>query len=172
VILETQRVRDVAEFLAPLVAVGAITGVLLVVQDGPQEERGDAPTITPAAEEAPTTTEPSIVDEIRLEAAPGAPQGADGMAAIGELPGGALTLYVIGTVQGTGRDEGYEVWLYNSRHDAQSMGAQLAGADGTFQGQGPLPPSYKRFQYIDVSREPLDTNAEHSGRSILRGRIP
>ena len=52
------------------------------------------------------------------------------------------------------------------------MGAQLAGADGTFQGQGPLPPSYKRFRYIDVSREPLDTNAEHSGRSILRGRIP
>jgi hypothetical protein len=167
------RGRDIAEFLAPLAVVGVITGVLLVVQDGPKDEGGsDAPAIATTTEESTPAEAPSIVDEITLEAAPGAPQETDGTAAIAEIPGGALALYVTGTVEPTGTDEGYEVWLYNSRDDALSVGAQRAGADGTFEGQAPLPPEYKRFKYVDVSREKLDTNTEHSGRSVLRGRMP
>jgi len=68
--------------------------------------------------------------------------------------------------------QAYEVWLYNSKTDAKSLGAQVTDARGTYQGAGPLPSDYRRFKYIDVSREPIDQNRGHSGVSILRGKIP
>jgi hypothetical protein len=68
--------------------------------------------------------------------------------------------------------EAYEVWLYNSPKDARSLGAQVTDSRGTFQGAGPLPSDYGHFQFIDVSREPIDQNRNHSGDSVLRGKIP
>lgn len=65
----------------------------------------------------------------------------------------------------------YEVWLYNSPQDARSLGAQVTDQRGTFQGAGPLPADYQRFQFIDVSREPIDQNRSHSGVSVLRGKL-
>jgi hypothetical protein len=67
--------------------------------------------------------------------------------------------------------EAYEVWLYNSPTDAKSLGAQVTDKDGNFQGAGPLPADYKKYKYIDISREKVDTNRAHSGISILRGAI-
>jgi hypothetical protein len=66
----------------------------------------------------------------------------------------------------------YEVWLYNTRTDAKSLGAQVTNAQGAYQGAGPLPSDYARFKYIDISREPIDQNRGHSGDSVLRGKIP
>ena len=67
--------------------------------------------------------------------------------------------------------EAYEVWLYNSPTDAKSLGAQVTDKDGNFQGAGPLPEDYKKYKFIDISREKVDTNRAHSGISILRGAI-
>jgi anti-sigma-K factor RskA/sigma-70-like protein len=67
--------------------------------------------------------------------------------------------------------QAYEVWLYNSPKDARSLGAQVTDQRGTFQGAGPLPDDYQRFQFIDVSREAIDQNRSHSGNSVLRGKI-
>src|SRR4051794_16053844 len=67
--------------------------------------------------------------------------------------------------------QAYEVWLYNSPKDARSLGAQVTDQRGTFQGAGPLPTDYQRFQFIDVSREAIDQNRAHSGNSVLRGKI-
>jgi hypothetical protein len=67
--------------------------------------------------------------------------------------------------------QAYEVWLYNSPKDARSLGAQVTDQRGTFQGAGPLPTDYQRFQFIDVSREAIDQNRSHSGNSVLRGKI-
>jgi hypothetical protein len=66
----------------------------------------------------------------------------------------------------------YEVWLYNSRTDAKSLGAQVTNAQGAYQGAGPLPSDYARFKYIDISLERIDQNRAHSGDSVLRGTIP
>ena len=68
--------------------------------------------------------------------------------------------------------EAYEVWLYNSRTDAKSLGAQITDSKGNLQGAGPLPSNFSRFKYIDISREPIDQNKAHSGRSLLRGPVP
>lgn len=65
----------------------------------------------------------------------------------------------------------YEVWLYNSRGDAVSIGAQLTDANGNLQGAGPVPENFESYRFIDVSRESIDQNAQHSGRSVLRGDV-
>ena len=79
-------------------------------------------------------------------------------------------------VQAAGLDpsrqrEAYEVWLYNSPEDAQSLGAQVTDAQGSYQGAGPLPEDFERYGFIDVSREPINDDGKHSGQSILRGKF-
>jgi hypothetical protein len=64
---------------------------------------------------------------------------------------------------------GYVVWLYNSITDAHSLGGALRG---TFTTESPLPPDYRRYRFIDVSREPADGNRNHSGLSVLRAPLP
>jgi Anti-sigma-K factor rskA/Sigma-70, region 4 len=66
----------------------------------------------------------------------------------------------------------YQVWLYNSPQDAESIGIQVTDRQGTYQGAGALPKDYAKYRYIDVSREPIDRNEAHSGDSVLRGRMP
>jgi Anti-sigma-K factor rskA len=67
--------------------------------------------------------------------------------------------------------EAYEVWLYNSPSDAKSLGAQVTDSRGTYQGAGPLPSDFERYQFIDVSREPINDDGRHSGQSVLRGKV-
>jgi Anti-sigma-K factor rskA/Sigma-70, region 4 len=108
-------------------------------------------------------------------------QGGDGRAASGRPAGIAVVAEQNGRRQlivqaaslaPSGRREAYEVWLYNSPEDAKSVGAQVTDARGTYQGAGPLPANFEKYRFIDVSREPIDRNAAHSGESVLRGRVP
>ncbi len=59
----------------------------------------------------------------------------------------------------------YQVWLYNSIIDARPIGT---GNGSRFTVTAGLPASWKRFRFIDVSREPRDGNLSHSGESVLR----
>jgi len=60
---------------------------------------------------------------------------------------------------------GYVVWMYDSVTDARA----LAGArSGNFRVTPRLPAGYRRYRFIDVSREPADGNRNHSGQSVLR----
>lgn len=64
---------------------------------------------------------------------------------------------------------GYVVWLYNSVSDARSL---ASSRKGRFRVSTPLPSGYKRYRYIDISREPADGNRNHSGQSVLRVALP
>ena len=75
------------------------------------------------------------------------------------------------TIKNKRPQDAYEVWLYNSRTDARAIGAQVTDRRGNYQGAGVLPANFKRYACIDVSREPLDRDQAHSGRSVLRGRL-
>jgi hypothetical protein len=67
----------------------------------------------------------------------------------------------------------YQVWLYNSPRDAKSLGGQVADENGNFQGVNELPKGFEKYRFIDISREPLNTNQRtHSGQSVLRGAVP
>ena len=67
--------------------------------------------------------------------------------------------------------EAYEVWLYNSPEDAKSLGAQVTDQQGSYQGAGPLPEDFANYEFIDVSREPINDDGKHSGKSVLRGKF-
>lgn len=60
---------------------------------------------------------------------------------------------------------GYVIWLYDSVTDARSLTGSLKG---NFKVDMPLPRGYRRYRYLDISREPADGNRNHSGQSVLR----
>lgn len=96
---------------------------------------------------------------------------AAGVALVAQRAGGRQ-LIVQATLPASRSGEAYEVWLYNSRTDARSLGAQVSDARGSYQGVAPLPADFRRYSFIDVSRERVDRDRSHSGRSVLRGRTP
>jgi hypothetical protein len=109
-----------------------------------------------------------IVGQLVLRPVAGA-QGA-GVAVIAQQ-GNQRQLIVQARLQPNKNREAYEVWLFNSKGDARSLGAQVTDQQGTYQGAGPLPNDFRRYRYIDISREQVDQNTGHSGSSVLRGEI-
>lgn len=95
---------------------------------------------------------------------------ARGVAVITEQRGNRQ-LVVQAMVSPNEAEEAYEVWLYNSESDAVSLGAQIADDAGAFQGAGPLPENFERYDFIDVSRESIRGDTGHSGDSVLRARL-
>ena len=74
----------------------------------------------------------------------------------------------------SGQSEGYYVWLYNSPDDARSLGGQVTDQQGSYQALGAFPADYKKYKYIDITRQQVgnDPNVKHSGESVLRGPMP
>jgi hypothetical protein len=113
------------------------------------------------------TNQPRLVGQTVLRPVAGNKRGG-GVAVVAER-GNQRQLIVQAQLQPSARRTAYEVWLYNSAGDAQSIGAQVTDKQGRYQGAGPLPADFAKFKYIDISREPIDRNAKHSGQSVLRG---
>jgi Anti-sigma-K factor rskA/Sigma-70, region 4 len=95
-----------------------------------------------------------------------------GIAIVVEQDGKRQLLVQAARLSPSGEREAYEVWLYNSRGDAKTLGGQVTDQQGNYQAVGPLPQDFGDYRFIDVSREPLDRKPGHSGNSILRGRVP
>jgi len=97
-------------------------------------------------------------------------------------PAGAVVVLGQGTqravqVQATGLDPStqkfaYQFWLYDSKGNARSLGAQVTDQNGTLQAIGNLPKGFEKYRYFDLSREDIGGEEGHSGQSILRGRMP
>ena len=66
----------------------------------------------------------------------------------------------------------YQFWLYDSKGNARSLGAQVTDKEGTLQAVGNLPDGFEKYRYFDLSQEPIGGPKGHSGQSVLRGRIP
>ena len=94
-------------------------------------------------------------------------QGAAGIVQSGDV----RQLVVRAQLPRSRRGEAYEVWLYNSDEDAQSIGAQITDQQGVFSGAKELPEGYERYEFIDVSRETVTGPKAHSGDSVLRGAL-
>ena len=60
---------------------------------------------------------------------------------------------------------GYVVWLYDSVTDARALAGFRRGRARV---TARLPEGYRRYRFIDVSREQPDGNSNHSGQSVLR----
>ena len=73
-------------------------------------------------------------------------------------------------------DGDYEAWLLDSTSlqgpdlRMQALGVMGAKADQELTVPGTL--DLHRFNIVDISAEPHDGDATHSGRSLLRGNLP
>ena len=122
-----------------------------------------------AAKSNDANAQTRVLGALPLQTVAGARRGR-GVAVIAEK-GRRRSLIVNATLPRVANRQAYEVWLYNSDRDAKSMGAQVTDQQGGFQGAATLPGDFERYRFIDVSRERIDRNVAHSGRSVLRGRI-
>ena len=57
------------------------------------------------------------------------------------------------------------MWLYNSIGDARLIDSAVGSTQDVDE---PLPADAGRYRFVDVSREPIDENPNHSGASVLR----
>jgi hypothetical protein len=85
--------------------------------------------------------------------------------------GGETEINIQAALNPTGQNEAYEVWLYNSNEDAQSLGAQVTDNQGRFAGRNALPANWRDYDSINVSREPVDENRGYSGETVLQARV-
>ena len=130
---------------------------------GGDDDGDDSPT---AGERAQQDIE--IVGQVQLKKVAG--QNGAGIAIITNTDG-KPEINLQAALNPTGQNQAYEVWLYNSNEDAQSLGAQVTDQQGRFAGRRELPADWRDYELIDISRETVDRNAAHSGESVLQARI-
>jgi len=105
-------------------------------------------------------------------AADTAPKRAAGAAVLlGQGGDRAIQVQVTGLERSNDRFA-YEVWLYDTKDRARSVGGTLTDANGNFAASANLPKNFAGFRFIDISREPVGGPRTHSGQSVLRGAMP
>ncbi len=68
----------------------------------------------------------------------------------------------------SGKQNAYEVWLYNSPSNAVALGAQFTDANGALQGRGAIPANFASYRYVVLSREKVGTNPKAPSDLVLR----
>jgi hypothetical protein len=161
------RRRRIAAAIGALGLVAAIVlAIVLIGGDEEGDERGSQPGSTQQAQGQPQAR---LVGQAPMK--PVGESDAQGVGVIAERGGQSQLLVQAQGLRPSGEESAYEVWLYNSRGDAISLGGQVTDEQGNLQGAGPLPPNYRSYRFVDISREQLDRNPKHSGNSILRVSI-
>ena len=111
---------------------------------------------------------------VELEALPGTPSAVRGTACVAAVPDRTLRVEADGMPAVS--DAVYTVWLLDpsSLSDPGGIRLQALGNLGDQpEADFPIPGSIDLSQYsvIDISREPTDGDATHSGDSLLRGQL-
>ncbi|MEJ7655878.1 MAG: anti-sigma factor [Thermoleophilaceae bacterium] len=152
------------------VAAGVVAVVLAIVLTSGGDEKTDRASSPPPPSQQQQGPQAQLVGQAELERV--GRGDAQGVAVIARRGGEFQLLVQARGLEPSGRGSAYEVWLYNSRRDAQSLGGQVTDNDGSLQGAGPLPATFRSYRFVDISREKIDRNAGHSDDSVLRIPIP
>ena len=112
---------------------------------------------------------------VRLTPLPGAPSGTSATACL-VTESGERKLRISASGLPAPADGFYEVWLIDpsSLQTPQSVRMATVGTLGVTSSEDfTLPPTVdlKRYRVVDISAEPDDGNAAHSGHSLLRGEL-
>jgi hypothetical protein len=113
-------------------------------------------------EEEPQRRTLQLGPTAQLEALPGMPEARARARLVRRDGRDRLDLRVAGLPRPRGR---YTVWLYSSVTRARSLGSFPSG---DIELDAPLPRDAERYRDVDISLEPDDDNANHSGDSYLR----
>ena len=156
----TSRRRSWLPIVLPILLVLAVAALIIAVGSG---DDGDDQASKPPAElqrTQPTTPDtPPKAEEpkpTRLTAL-----GSGGATGTAAVEGDRLTMTLRDLPGANGAT--YTVWLYDSVIDAKQIGAVK---DGKVDAK--LPKDADKYEFVDVSTEPRDGNANHSGQSVLR----
>jgi hypothetical protein len=129
-----------------------------------------APTSTPTPQAQPCAG----VADVRLQALPGVPAGVTGHACL-RISDGQRRLYIHAEGMPSQPDGDYEAWLLDATSLAgPTLRMEALGVLGNSTDQNlPLPSNLdlSKYNIIDISAEPHDGNASHSGHSLLRGTL-
>jgi hypothetical protein len=154
---DRRRRRPMAAIV--VIAIGALLGgfIGLLLFGGDSEDGGDS--ATPAASAPAPAPTPASVDLKPVLA------GFTGRGTARIEGSGADARLIMSLRDLPPREEAYAVWLYNALTDAvmidRVVGTRL-DVDKV------LPADPADYKFIDVSREPIDDNPNHSGSSVLR----
>lgn len=161
-----RRRQALAGLVALLVLVAGVTTWLIAGGDEQAERASGDDQTQPAGQGGA----PRILQQVDLRPPEGGGD-ARGQAVVAQRGNQTQLAIAAQGLEMTGRNEAYEVWLYNSQEDARSIGAQVTDREGNFQGAGPLPDDWQKYRFVDVSLEKVDRNPANSGNSVLRGRL-
>ena len=155
----SSEARRRARRRAWLIAGAALTagGVALVL--ALSSGGGNEPSLGPEAGQPKAAPAPTAAAH-PVALAPVTANGASGSA---QLRGSQLRLRVSGLPAGS-----YSVWLFDDVSDARQV-AHFKGVGAVVSAS--LPKGFGHYSSIDVSREPADGNANHSGDSVLRAPL-
>jgi hypothetical protein len=155
---DRRRRRPMAAIV--VIVIGALLGgfIGLLFFGGDSEDDGDSGNAPAASAPAPAPAPESVDLQPVLAGFP-----ARGTARI--EGSGANSRLIMSLRDLPPREEAYAVWLYNSLTDAVMID-RVVGTRLDVDRVLPADPAGSRF--IDVSREPIDDNPNHSGSSVLR----
>ena len=164
---QPERRRSRLPILLAMLAIALIALVVALASSGGDENKSQPAASSPGKPAASKATKPKPTAKPKPTGPKPGPQvrltriGRAGSGTARFTEGGKrLQINADGLPQAT-----YQVWLYDSIVDAQSLGA----ATGTkLQLDLKLPANAKHFKFVDISREPKDGNTNHSGISVLR----
>jgi hypothetical protein len=170
VVMRRRLIAGAAALVALIFGVLILTGVLF----GGDDDDGGGDTQADRGSETRTNAnqqQTQLIGQLQLDPIDKGERDTIGVAAIAKTGNKTQLAVQAKLPPRTGEKEAYEVWLYNSKDDAVSIGAQRTDEQGNYQGAGDIPVDYKKYKFIDISAEKVDRNREHSGQSIVRGEI-
>lgn len=165
--LAVVRRRRLLAGIGALAALAVAIIAVVLITGG--DDEGDRPAATTAA--AGERGQPRVERQILMEAQRG--ERGEGIAVVAVQDGRRNLVVQASGLRPTNQRarQAYEVWLFNTPRDAVSLGAQVTDAQGNLQGAAPLPRNADRYRFVDLSRERIDEQAAHSGKSVLRGLL-
>lgn len=159
------RRRRIAGAALAAAVLAIVLAIVLIGGDDSGDESDRASRPAPRGEQQ-QQQQARLVGQGRLEPVGGS--DAQGVAVVAQRGGEFQLLVQARGLEPSDDGSAYEVWLYNSRRDAVSLGGQVTDNDGNLQGAGPLPENFRTYRFVDVSRERIDRDGDHSGDSVLR----
>ena len=151
--------RRMLPLLLALLALAAAAALVVALTGGESDEPKAEPAQRPAPEPEPR---PAPRPEPAARLTPIAGGEARGSA---RLTGGGDRLAIkLRDLPAPGRSS-YAVWLYDSIIESRRLGAARAVRIDL---DARLPANWRSYRWVDVSREPADGNASHSGESVAR----
>jgi hypothetical protein len=156
---QARKRRSPLVVLLPLLLLITIAALIIALTNGDDDKTSDEPAAQEQPQQQPDRPAPDEPAEPR--AVPLTPLGSGNAKGSASISDDKLKLRASGLPDAQGGV--YTVWLYDSIIDAKRL-TDMRGRTAT----ATLPRDARGYEFLDVSLEPRDGNANHSGQSVLR----